>query len=619
MKECNAELARLNWYNRNRPASTASPMPAEIRTGGTVAEEELQRQRSIEQAIAEGHDADVPSSLGYVLSEKGTQSRRQSLARNQSNSPPKFVVASASNKPEADLERGTDATATESEGENPSEDDPNVVWWDGDDDPDNPYNWPEWKKWVNTIFVSTLTFLTPLASSIFAPGVPQLMEEFRITNSELGSFVVSIYILGVGFSSWFPFSPPDACHASSVGAHFANFYAFLPQFALGPLVIAPLSEIYGRSIVYHVCNLGFLAFVIACAVAPSMNSLIAFRFISGIFGSCPISNGGGTIADMIVQEKRGFAMSIYTLGPLIGPVVGPVAGGFLSGAKGWRWCFWVLAIATGFMSICMMVFMKETYAHVILDRKTAKLRKETGNEQLRSKLDAGLSTTDYFKRSIVRPLKLMAFSPITQIFAIYLAIVYGYLYLVFTTITSVFTETYGFSSSTAGLAFLGIGIGFLIGQGIFTYTSDAYVQRRAAREGNGMLPEYRLLWLPFGGAVLPIGFFIYGWTAEYKVHWIAPIIGMGVIGIANILLFMSVTVYLIDSFNMYAASAMAANTVIRSVAGAVLPLAGPAMYAALGLGWGNSLLAFIALAMLPVPFVIQRYGEYLRTRFAFEM
>ncbi|KAI6443916.1 hypothetical protein MCOR17_011305 [Pyricularia oryzae] len=484
-------------------------MPAEIRTGGTVAEEELQRQRSIEQAIAEGHDADVPSSLGYVLSEKGTQSRRQSLARNQSNSPPKSVVASASNKPEADLERGTDATATESEGENPSEDDPNVVWWDGDDDPDNPYNWPEWKKWVNTIFVSTLTFLTPLASSIFAPGVPQLMEEFRITNSELGSFVVSIYILG---------------------------------FALGPLVIAPLSEIYGRSIVYHVCNLGFLAFVIACAVAPSMNSLIAFRFISGIFGSCPISNGGGTIADMIVQEKRGFAMSIYTLGPLIGPVVGPVAGGFLSGAKGWRWCFWVLAIATGFMSICMMVFMKETYAHVILDRKTAKLRKETGNEQLRSKLDAGLSTTDYFKRSIVRPLKLMAFSPITQIFAIYLAIVYGYLYLVFTTITSVFTETYGFSSSTAGLAFLGIGIGFLIGQGIFTYTSDAYVQRRAAREGNGMLPEYRLLWLPFGGAVLPIGFFIYGWTAEYKVHWIAPIIGMGVIGIANILLFMSVTV-----------------------------------------------------------------------------
>lgn len=263
-----------------------------------------------------------------------------------------------------------------------------------------------------------LTSKPSLSLAIFAPGVPQLMEEFRITNSELGSFVVSIYILGVGFSSWFPFSPPDACHASSVGAHFANFHAFLPQFALGPLVIAPLSEIYGRSIVYHVCNLGFLAFVIACAVAPSMNSLIAFRFISGIFGSCPISNGGGTIADMIVQEKRGFAMSIYTLGPLIGPVVGPVAGGFLSGAKGWRWCFWVLAIATGFMSICMMVFMKETYAHVILDRKTAKLRKETGNEQLRSKLDAGLSTTDYFKRSIVRPLKLMAFSPITQIFAV---------------------------------------------------------------------------------------------------------------------------------------------------------------------------------------------------------
>ncbi|TLD26513.1 hypothetical protein PspLS_05227 [Pyricularia sp. CBS 133598] len=561
-------------------------MPAEMRTGGTIDEEELQRQRSIEQAIAEGHDADIPSSLGYVLSEKATQSRRQSLARSQSNSPAKAIVENSRNKPEVDLERAADATATESEGENSSEDDPNVVWWDSDDDPENPYNWPEWKKWVNCTFVSILTFLTPLASSISAPGVPDMMKEFGVTNTELGSLVVSIYVLG---------------------------YAF------GPLIIAPLSEIYGRSIVYHVCNFGFIVFVIACAVAPSMDSLIVFRFITGLFGSCPLTNGGGSIADMIVQEKRGVAMSIYTLGPLLGPVIGPVAGGFLSGAKGWRWCFWIVAIAGGFTSICMLVFMKETYARVILDRKTEKLRKETGNELLRSKLDAGLSTRDYFLRGIVRPLKLMAFSPITQIFAIYLAIVYGYLYLLFTTITTVFVSTYGFTSSTAGLAFLGLGVGSFIGQQLFTYTSDAYMEKRAAREGHGMLPEYRLLWLPYGAAILPIGFFIYGWTAEYKVHWIAPIIGMGVIGVANILLFMSVTMYLIDAFDMYAASAMAANTVIRSVAGAVLPLAAPAMYATLGLGWGNSLLAFIALAMMPVPFLIQRYGEYLRTRFEVNM
>ncbi|TLS29408.1 hypothetical protein PpBr36_01489 [Pyricularia pennisetigena] len=562
-------------------------MPAEMRSSGAAAEEELQRQRSIEQAIAEGHDADMPSNTGFVVDEKANQPRKQSRTSPYDHPPAKSAADIPGHKPEVDPESAVDVTGTESDGKisrvaNSSEVDPNVVWWDSDDDPENPYNWPGWKKWLNCGFISFLTLLTPLASSMFAPGVPELLQEFKITNTELGSFVVSIYVLG---------------------------YAF------GPLVIAPLSEIYGRSIVYHVCNVGFVAFVIACAVAPTIESLIAFRFISGLFGSCPITNGGGSIADMIPQEKRGLALSVFTLGPLLGPVIGPVAGGFLSAAKGWRWNFWVIAIAAGFTTICMMLFLNETYARVILDRKVAKLRKETGNELLRSKLDAGLSAKDYFARSIVRPLKMLLFSPITQIFAIYVAIVYGYLYLLFTTITSVFIQTYGFTPSTAGLSFLGLGIGSLVAQIVFTWTSDAYVQRRAEREGNGMKPEYRLLWLPFGAAVLPIGFFIYGWTVEYKVHWIAPILGMGVVGVATILLFMSMTMYLIDSFTMYAASALAANTLIRSIAGAVLPLAAPKMYAKLGLGWGNSLLAFIALAMVPVPFVFQRYGEYLRTRF----
>ncbi|TLD14218.1 uncharacterized protein PgNI_03522 [Pyricularia grisea] len=559
---------------------------------GATAEEELQRQRSIEQAIAEGHDADIPSSIGYVVNENVNQSRRQSLASHYNHSPAKSTLDSLHHKPEVDLERAVDATATESDGENAhvptssEDDDPNVVWWEGDDDPENPYNWPEWRKWLNCTFVSVLTFLTPLASSIFAPGVPQLSQEFNVTNGELQTLVVSIYVLG---------------------------YAF------GPLLIAPLSEIYGRNIVYHICNLGFIAFMVACAVAPSMDSLIGFRFMSGFFGSCPVTNGGGSIADMIVPQKRGVAMSLYTLGPIFGPVVGPVAGGFLADAKGWRWCFWIVVIVAGFMSIAMMLFMKETYAPVILERKAAKLRKERGNELLRSKLDAGMSAKDYFTRSIVRPLKLIALSPITQIFAIYLGIVYGYLYLLFTTITTVFTDSYNFTSSTAGLAYLGLGVGSVIGQVLFSWTSDSYSQRRAEREGNGMKPEYRLFWLPLAAIILPVGFFIYGWTTEYKIHWIVPIIAMGIVGVANILFFMCVTMYLIDSFQMYAASAMAANVVVRSVAGAVLPLAAPKMYDALGLGWGNSLLAFIAVAMLPIPFIISRYGEYLRTRFKVKM
>ena len=147
---------------------------------------------------------------------------------------------------------------------------------------------------------------------MFAPGVPEVMSEFHSTNKELASFVVSVYILG---------------------------YAF------GPLLVAPLSELYGRLPIYHVCNVLFVIFTIACAVSSNLSMLIAFRFLEGCVGSAPLTIGGGTIADMIVQEKRGKSMAIWAMGPLLGPVIGPVAGGFLTQAKGWRWVFWVIAIA----------------------------------------------------------------------------------------------------------------------------------------------------------------------------------------------------------------------------------------------------------------------------------
>ena len=158
---------------------------------------------------------------------------------------------------------------------------------------------------------------SPLASSMLAPAVPQVMTEFKSTNQELASFVVSVYILG---------------------------YAF------GPLSIAPLSELYGRVPVYHVCNVLFIVFTVACGLSSNLNMLIGWRFLQGTFGSCPLTIGGGTISDMIIQQKRGGVIAIWALGPLMGPIIGPVAGGFLAQAKGWRWVFWVIAMAVRFLA-----------------------------------------------------------------------------------------------------------------------------------------------------------------------------------------------------------------------------------------------------------------------------
>ncbi|EFX05359.1 bicyclomycin resistance protein [Grosmannia clavigera kw1407] len=541
----------------------------------------LERQRSVEQAADEGHDADIPSSIGYVLDERGEEKLRKSLAEQRRNSLARRTSHGTEDRAVADVEKGNANDGAKGDADAP-EDEANVVWWDGPDDPENPYNWPTWYKSLLCGLISAVTFVTPLASSIFAPGVPELMAEFHEDSTLLASFVVSVYILG---------------------------------FAFGPLLIAPLSEIYGRNIVYHVCNVGFIAFVVGCARAPTLDALIVFRFFSGIFGSCPITNGGGSIADMVAQEKRGLAMAFFSVGPLMGPIIGPVAGGFLASAKGWRWVFWLIVIIAGFLSLVSVSIMRETYAPILLQRKVARLRRETGNDLLRSRLDIGLSTRDYFTRGIGRPIKMLTFSPVVQVCAIYMAIVYGYLYLMFTSITQVFEETYGFSTNMVGLVYLGLGVGSMGGMIYFSAISDRYIKSQSLKEGQGMKPEYRLKPLPVGAILLPIGFFIYGWTAEYHKHWIAPIIGMVVIGFGNLVIFMALQLYLVDAFNIYAASALAANTVARSFVGGVLPLAGLSMYAKLGLGWGNSLLAFIALALVPIPFLIIKHGEYLRKRF----
>jgi hypothetical protein len=227
-------------------------------------------------AAYEGHDADIPSNEGYILDAQGELKQRQSIALSRKASRKSIERNSTNN----DVEKAGEAGSTD-------EDDSNMVWWDGPDDPLNPINFKPWIKTLNICLVSAICFVTPLGSSMFAPGVPELMREFKSSNVELASFVVSVYVLG---------------------------------FAVGPLFFAPLSEIYGRLPVYHACNALFLACNIACALAPNLNFLVGFRFLAGVFGSAPLTNGGGTIADLVTQEKRGKAMSGFVMGPIVGPI-----------------------------------------------------------------------------------------------------------------------------------------------------------------------------------------------------------------------------------------------------------------------------------------------------------
>ncbi|ETI26009.1 hypothetical protein G647_02786 [Cladophialophora carrionii CBS 160.54] len=459
-----------------------------------------------------------------------------------------------------------------------------IVDWDGDNDPENPLNWPSRRKAANIALLSCLTFVMPLASSMFAPGIPSVMEDFNSSSVILAAFVVSVYLIG---------------------------YAF------GPLVCAPMSEIYGRWPVYQVTNVLFIIFTVACAVAPSLDSLIGFRFLAGAAGSAPLVLGGGSVADMYSREERGSKMAVFSIGPLIGPVAGPVAGAFLSQDVGWRWVFWVITIAAGIVTILCLLFMKESYAPVLLERKAAKLRKSTGNLQYRSKMSSGDDPRTALVKALIRPTKMFLLSPIVFIFVIYVSIIYGYLYLLFTTITEIYEGTYGFNTGLAGLSYLGIGVGMFLGLGIFGATSDKRIQAKKAK--GDVSPEIRLEGLIPAAICIPVGLFWYGWSAEKQIHWIMPIIGTGWVGLGLIGIFLAVQTYLVDCYPLFAASVTAANTVVRSLTGAFLPLAGRPLYSSLGLGWGNSVLGFIALAMVPLPFVFMKFGARLRTHPRFQV
>lgn len=274
---------------------------------------------------------------------------------------------------------------------------------------------------------------------------------------------------------------------------------------------------------------------------------------------------------------------------------------------------------SGASSIACAFLTKETYAPVLLKEKTLKLRKETGNQSLRSKLDNGLSPRDLFIRAIIRPTKMLLFSPIVALMSTFMAIVYGVLYLLFTTFTFVFTEKYGFSQDNVGLVYIGIGAGMLIGLLALGLTSDRLLRHLTTKHGGEMKPEYRLPPLIFAGLFTPIGLFLYGWTAQNNVQWAVPLLGTLFVGIGILAAFMCIQTYLIDAFTVHAASAIAANTVLRSIFGAFLPLAGLPMYDALGYGWGNSLLGFITLAMIPIPLLFYRYGERIRTSPRFQV
>ncbi|KAJ6560589.1 major facilitator superfamily domain-containing protein [Mycena vulgaris] len=451
------------------------------------------------------------------------------------------------------------------------------------DDPENPRNWSVGKKWTTTAVVALYTFVSPLGSSIMAPGLPQIATKYGITNETIIAMTLSIFLL---------------------------------SFAIAPLFLAPLSEMYGRQWVLHIGNLFTIAFNIGCAFAPTTGALLGFRFLVGLSGSAPIACGGGVITDLFSERDRGAAMAIYSLGPLIGPVVGPIAGGgFVIESIGVRWMFLIVAALGGVASVIGLPLLRETYSPVIRVRKAEKAidpEKVAGRHPVLLREHQSKLHTLWINLS--RPAILLFGSLICFMLSLYMAFIYGIYYLMFTTFDTLFSQTYGFSTGIGGLAYIPLGLGFISSTAFSAKAGDKIYHYLSKKNGGKGEPEMRVPSLIAGSFFVPVGVFWYGWSAQAQLHWIMPMIGVTIFGFGMMASFLPIQLYLVDTFS-YAASAVAAASVFRSMFGFGFPLFGHEMFQALGTGGGNSLLAGLAIVLgIPFPIYLYYRGAAMRAR-----
>ncbi|KAI1372362.1 MFS general substrate transporter [Hypoxylon crocopeplum] len=451
------------------------------------------------------------------------------------------------------------------------------------DDIENPHNWSRPRRWYVTVCAVLLVVNATFASSSVSGCLGSVSEEFGVSEEAAG-LTITLFLLG---------------------------------YCAGPLIFAPLSEFYGRRWIFYGTFLLYIAFNFLCAFAPNFGSLLVGRFLSGTFVSAPLSNGPGVLADLWGPVERGNAMAVFSCMVWIGPALGPIVGGFLELKENWRWSFYVLLWLGGVTALFMFT-IPETFGPMILVHRARRIRRANipGYEDVKAPVEEGDRTLlGIYKVALTRPW-IILFDTISFLCAVYMSVVYTLLYMLFTIYPIVFQQRRGWNAGVGELPLIGTTIGALIGSIIVIF--DSKHKAKKIEGGIELKPEDRLTLAMIGGVGFPIAMFWFAWTAEYNwIHWAVPTVAGVFLATSLMLIFVGYLNYLVDSYLMYAASAIAVNTVARSACGAAAPLFTNYMFEALGIGGGGSLIGGIAAALAVIPFAFYKYGERIRTRSRF--
>ncbi|KAF5314820.1 hypothetical protein D9619_007394 [Psilocybe cf. subviscida] len=457
-----------------------------------------------------------------------------------------------------------------------------VDWYD-ENDQENPMNWSLRKRIFVLGLISFLTFSVYIGSAIYTPSIPGIIERFQVsqTTATLG---LSLYVIGYG---------------------------------VGPLLFSPLSELpsIGRNPLYIITLFLFVIVQIPTIYAPNIQTLLAMRFFAGFFGSPALATGGASIQDMFPIIKLPYALIVWSVAAVCGPVLGPVIGGFAAMNKDWRWPIFELLWLGSFTFIILIFLLPETNGETILYKRAHRLRRLTGNPNLRSESEirqSKMESSEILFEALLRPFQLML-EPAVFYANLYLALAYAIFYLWFEAFPLVYNDMYHFNLGQSGLPFLGLLVSAFFASSAYIAWNYYHVEPLFVKNGH-IVPESRMLVALVASVFIPMSLFIFGWTSRPDIHWIAPTIGAALYLPGLFLLFQCLLVYLPSSYPKYAASILAGNDLFRSTVAGCFPLFGHALYTNVGIGPGCSLLAGLSIAMVPGLWVLYKYGGHLRAR-----
>ncbi|KAF3013164.1 hypothetical protein E8E15_004587 [Penicillium rubens] len=453
-----------------------------------------------------------------------------------------------------------------------------TVDFDRKGDPENPLEWPGSYKWGVVALLSFMGFTVTFTCISLAPIAGHVVDDLNGSKGAKSATVMLVTIWELGE-------------------------------AVGPLFIAPLSEIFGRYRLYLTMNTMFIVAILFAALSPSTELLIVSRALTGISVASNVLSPA-IIGDMFVPEQRGTALTLIMFTPLIGGTLGPIISGAVLQTLGWRAIIWISVVMASICQILFLTSFQETYTVQILRRRAARLTLEIGSEKsMRPAVD--LASLGH---SIMRPAVVLLNSSVLVALLLFGSYMFSHFYIVATTLPEILENIYGLSPTETGLVFIANAIGTIISFIISKVLLDKiYVKLRARSNGDG-LPEYRLPLSIIGALTLPPAVILYGWCAEYRLPLCVLVFSMVWLRASVMLAFSPLTAYIVDACGIYSASAMAGLISMRCLAGAFLPLSVSHLTERLGYRGGFSMLGGLGLVLALIPTLVFHYGAQWRQR-----